>query len=59
MMDKTLDMLKKLSDYTDGATTEDKDTEIFEESISVITNELWELGILLNKMRTEEMIKQS
>lgn len=51
MMDKTLDLLKQLSDYTDGATTEDVDTELFETSVSAIANELWELGILINKLK--------
>ena len=35
MMDKTLDKLKELSDYTDGAKTEDKDTEFTGEIIVV------------------------
>ena len=51
MMDKTLDMLNKLAEYTDTSDTEDKDTQLFEESVSTIVNELWELGILINKLK--------
>ena len=51
MMEKTLDMLNKLAEYTDTSNTEDKDTQLFEESVSTIANELWELGILINKLK--------
>jgi len=51
MMDKTLEALRKLADNCTTLTTEDKDTELYEEVVGVICNELWELGILLNKLR--------
>ena len=54
MMENTLDKLKNLSDYCDGATTEDKDTELFEESVSTVANELWEIGILINKLKRDK-----
>jgi len=51
MMKQTLEMLNKLAEYTDTSNTEDKDTELFEESVSTIANELWEIGILINKLK--------
>lgn len=53
MIDKTLEKLKQLSDYCDTIDTEDKYTELFEESVSIIANELWELGILINRLKVK------
>jgi len=57
-MNKTLDKLKQLSDYCDASDTEDKNTEFFEESVSIITNELWELGILINNLRLKKHLNE-
>lgn len=48
---KLAEKLNEISLLADQITVEDKDEEVLTDSISVITNELWELCILFRKLK--------